>query len=171
MKTTFPRTLAVALATLLASAAFGAVDGRKAPDTGPTILVDVRVPIMWRPLLEDDIEKAFSERLELVFRDRGFTGRLRVIDDAERKQPRANLNILTLHLLEWRVDRLGSVQCRFTAVVRTATGEKELGTFAATSWLMDRSRWSLRGAMDDVARNALTDLYDKLLRSDLLPRP
>jgi hypothetical protein len=147
------------------------IEPRAQPLDAPVLLVEINVPIMWRPFLEEDIEQAFAERFERVFRERGFTGRLRVIADADQQQPRARLSILSLYLNEWRVDRAGQVQCRFTASIRTAAGQKDLGSFAATSfdWAMDRSRWILRQSLDEVARQALNDLYDELAASKLLP--
>jgi hypothetical protein len=126
---------------------------------------------MWRAWWADDIAAVVAYRLEAVFHQRGFRGRVRAINDADRRQPRENLYILSLHLFEWRVDRIGYVQCAFNARVRAPAGEKDLGLFTATSieWQMQRSRWGLADAFDEAARDALRDLYDRMRESNLLP--
>jgi hypothetical protein len=177
MKTTLLRLTAVALIAFVTSCAHSTRHTARNSDrphqnyTGPTLLVEVDVPPTWRPFLDEDIAEAFAERLQEVFSQRGFQGRVKQIDNADKKQPRENLNILTLFLTEWRVDRAGFVQCTFTASIRTPAGEKNLGIFTATSiqWVAGRNRWALADAFDEAARNALNDLYDQLQRSNLLP--
>lgn len=145
------------------------------PNEPVALQVRVDVPPTWRPFLDDDISEAFASRVADSFRQRGFDGRIRTI--AQRDEPVPELPLLQVQLTEWRIDRLGHARCTFSASLRSADGQRDLGIFTDSSLFSVSSggRWHLSrvfdqaNALEDAADNALRDLYRSVVKSRLLP--
>ncbi len=133
----------------------------------------VNVPPTWRPFLDDDIAEALANRLMDVFRQNGYKGdiaQVTSLDSASKDIPTIEIN-----LTEWRIDRTGNAQCTFSAALKAAAEEKNLGlkTGMAVFW-PDGSRWGLSrridtaNALEDAARDALRELYSAVAKTGLV---
>lgn len=146
---------------------------RSAPAQTPPLAlqVTVDVPATWRPFLADDIAQAFFSRIDDTFRRKGYLGGMTLVDRLDQAQ--ANLPRLDITLIEWRIDRIGNVQCTFGAQLVNGKDAHNLGLFSGTAlrWRTRAdNRWELDQAMDDSAHSAIRDLYAKLAKQGLLPK-
>lgn len=172
--TTCCRLIAATTALLAAHGTSLADDERRAPER-VTLQVHVDVPPSWNTFLEDDVAEAFADRLHETFRREGYLGRVGYLHRLDDPQP--NIPILEIRLTEWRIDRIGQALCTFTAKLRTPRGEKDLGrvTDTAIFWPVNGGRWSVHrrleaaDALEDAAERALRGLYERIVKSDLLP--
>ena len=103
----------------------------------PQLQLTVDVPAQWRPFLSDDLAEAFASRLTDVFRRRGYTGEVRFLDHDE---PNADLPVLAVRLINWRIGRTDTAECTFTASLKTTGQEHELGIFENTSFVWTNNR-------------------------------
>ncbi len=141
----------------------------------PDLPVYVDVPPSWRPFLDDDIAEAFASRVQRVFRQRGYAGRIALVP--RRDEPKPAPPLLEIRLLEWRIGRTGNAECTFSATLQTATGQKSLGLIAHTAifWPSRGGRWGLgraqesANALDDAAERALRELYQRVAETALIP--
>ncbi|HVU33071.1 MAG TPA: hypothetical protein VHE61_06530 [Opitutaceae bacterium] len=133
--------------------------------------VQVQVPANTHPLRSQDIEDAFGDRIATALHEQGFHGRIAVLWDSDT--PTAGIPLLAVNLLEWRVDPTGSVDCTFGAQLQTSAGRKSLGLFTGTSLMTWADRdWFLRANdFQDAAGTAMSDLWDRMQRTGLLPPP
>lgn len=142
----------------------------QADQTAPKLQVKVDVPAIWRPFLADDVSETFADYIRDGFKKDGYAGKvvyIRPLDTPDSHSP-----LLTVTLQEWRVDRLGNVDCTFGATILTPDGkQKGLGVFTSTSfvWGPDIGRWELRDAFQDVAGQAISDLFHRLAKTDTVP--
>jgi hypothetical protein len=154
-----------ACATPDGTAAANAAAAAKAAD----LVIAVNVPPTWRPFLADDIAETFSDRVEDVFKNRGYTGRIAEQDDLTA--PRSGQALLTIYLDEWKVDHVGNVVCTFRATLQTgAESPHGLGYFRSTQMRMMRGlgRWGLADSFGNAADDAIHNLYRKLTDAHLL---
>ncbi|MFI5337441.1 MAG: hypothetical protein ACHQ5A_11695, partial [Opitutales bacterium] len=141
----------------------------------PDLQVTVDVPPTWRPFLQDDIAEAFASRIQTVFKQRGYTGRIAYLDRAT--DPRPGVPVLEVRLVEWRIGRTQDAQCTFSASLRTDGGEKSLGLVANTAffWPEAGGRWGLARRMDvadaleDAAARALRELFQRVAETGAVP--
>jgi len=120
-------------------------------------------------LLDDRISEAFVDRVREVFYRAGFdrpVEEIRLVEDAE-KMP----YLLTINLTDWRINRIGNIDCTFTANLRTPVGTKDLGVYTNTTmrWLSGPGRWGLAQSFEDAAEGAIRELCDAVMKSELLP--
>jgi hypothetical protein len=167
--------LLAAIAALLSPTAAANSPAPPAPVTRaepsrPTVLqVTVDMPASMRPLISDEIARAFADRVADALRRQGCKAKIHYVaspDDAKADQPR-----LAIHLLEWRTDHVGYVNCTFAADLSSPQGKKDLGLFLGTAMMtFARHDWLARGEQfDDAAREALGDLYRRIAGTHLLP--
>jgi hypothetical protein len=129
----------------------------------------VEVPPTMNILREEEVEDAFAYRVITALREQGMRGRIRYIEWGDRPDPA--VPSLAIYLHEWRVDRLGSVDCTFNATLNTPNGTRNLGLFSGTSLMMwSRRDWFARAeGFESAARDALGNLGQRILQSGLLP--
>lgn len=140
--------------------------------TPPVLQVSVDVPPTWRPMLEDDIADAFFYRIRDTFKSAGLQGELKELSRGD--QANETIPVLEIRLMEWRINRIGNIDCTFGASLKQDGKEHNLGLFSGTSlvWTMGvHDRWDLSRGFDDSAQSALKDLYRKLVAKKLLPAP
>lgn len=167
----FPTLLTVALATAFVSVPSSALASTKTKAL-PTLQISVDVPPTWRPFLEDDIADAFFYRIRDAFHREGFKGEITEISRGDEVQ--AAVPYLDVSLMEWRIDRVGNVDCTFSASLKKDGQAHSLGLFNGTSivWTMGvHDRWDIQQGLDDSAQSAARDLYRKLVAKNLIPAP
>lgn len=170
---TMPTLRHICFATLLPLALLAApaqaADTKAAAAEKPILQVFVSVPPTFQPMLDDDIARTLAYRLEDTFRRQGYQG---ITDYAARPSDiKADVPVLELTLVEWRVDLTNNVQCTFSAKITNQGKETTLGIFAGTgiTWTHTRDRWRLASAFEDSANDALKDLYRRIAEQKLLP--
>jgi len=162
---------------LLRFAALGALLGLGAvpvqalerPGTPPTLKVEVTTPPSWNLLVSDDVATWFVDGVRSVLHRYGYDGEveeLRYPDD-----PRQFPHRVSLYVSEWRMNRIGHIDCTLIASVHTPQGEKRLGiyTHSLPRWLGGFGRDGLRRAFEEAADQAILDLCRDLVRSELIP--
>ncbi len=163
----------IALATLLPlgllAASAQAEPAKSAEAEKPALQVFVSVPPTFQPMLDDDIARTLAYRLEDTFRRQGYKGIVGFA--AHPSDIKAEVPLLELTLVEWRVDLTNNVQCTFSAKLTDRGKETTLGIFAGTgiTWTRARDRWRLATAFEDSANDALKDLYRRIAEQQLLP--
>ena len=167
--------LALALATTaLSGATLPATANTPAIQTAD-LQVAIDVPPTWRPFLDDDIAEALAGRLISLFQKRGYPGRmvqLKAGTTATNGVPQ-----ITIRLVEWRIGRSGQADCTFSASIRSAAGEKDLGLISSSAifWPHSSGHWGLNrsydtdNALEDAADSAMRDLYGRLVKTGLIP--
>ncbi len=146
----------------------------KSSDKPVDLQVTVNVPPTWRPFLDEQISETFAYRLIDTFRQRGYKGNMVYVDPRDDKAK--DVPTIEIFLSEWRLDRVGNAQCTFTASIKTAAGEKDLGLKTGTTmfWPQAGGRWGITrayetaDALDEAARNAQRDLYNAVAKSGLV---
>jgi len=155
----------------LVPAPVGALAADAAPTTpsAGTLQVQIIVPPSWVPMLEDDIADAFVSHIDEVFRHRGYKGHIKKVSAID--EPGPGCCLLTLNLIEWRVDPVGNINCTFTANLQTERTTRHLGVFTETTfrWMSGPGRFGLADAFSDAAEGALRQLYDALAKTNLVP--
>lgn len=139
-----------------------------APKTD-ALKVQVIVPPTWNLLSDDKVGEALADRVRDVLYRAGFTlpvSELRLVEDPS-KVP----YLLTINLTEWRINRIGGIDCSFTASLKTPRGSRELGLYpnATTQWLDAPGRFGLSRKFVEAAEGALRTLCTDLANSELLP--
>lgn len=140
-------------------------------DKAPDLQVIIDVPPTWRPFLEDDVADAFYSHISDTFRRRGFKGETKQLDRLD--EPKADIPQLQINLMEWRINRIGNIDCTFSASYKADGKETSLGLFSGTAMQWRASgpgRWALDMGLEDSAKSAISDLYRKLTDKDLLPK-
>lgn len=150
-----------------------ATASQSAADNGRPVRLQltVGVPPSMSILYEEEVADAFAYRVSSILHEQGFRGRIRYVDRWSKPDPATP--VLAVELREWRVDRVGFVDCTFTAALRSADGEKSLGLFTGTSLMTWRRRdWFARAeGFEDAARDAITNLAARLEETGYLDRP
>ncbi len=132
--------------------------------------VQVIAPPTWNLLIDDKVSEALVARVREVFSRAGFA--LPVDELRPMESPSKVPYLLTLNLTEWRINRVGNIDCTFTANLKTPRGTRELGIYSNTTmqWLGGRGRFGLSQGFVAAAEGALRDLSTDLAKTDLLPR-
>jgi hypothetical protein len=151
-------------ATLLAGCA-----SRPAVEVPGTLAVHVNVPPHWNIFLEDRITEAFTDQLRDVFHHAGFdrpVTEVRYFDDVDRAP-----YLLTINLNEWRINRVGLIDCTFTAELRTPQATKSLGvyTYSTMRWVGGPGRFGLARSFEEAADGAIRELCRDVAKTELLP--
>lgn len=139
------------------------------PEVPGTLHVQVNVPPTWNPWLDDRISGAFTDRVRDVFHRAGFD---RPVEEARlADDPEAKANLLTIQLLEWRINRIGNIDCTFAAELKTPRGTRNLGIYTQTEmrWLTGRGRFGLAQSFEDAAEGAIRGLCDDVAKTEWLP--
>ena len=160
---------AFGVAAVLTVGAFAALTSTSPAPSSLQLVV--AVPPTARPLLADDAADALSGAIQENLTRRGYTGMINYPGN-EQAAP-----VLTVKLVEWRRDPLGSMKCTFTASVRTEAGTKELGLFSGSSLVAWNGGNSTVGAnienhseaMQEAANDAIGSMTKSLAKSGLLP--
>lgn len=140
------------------------------PVSGPDALqVQVVVPPSWRPLLEDRVADAFVSEIADEFDREGFVGRIGQLYPTD--QPVPGTPLLSINLVEWRMDFSGNINCTFTATVQNNGMVRQLGVFSGMSlrWMSGPGRFGLSDSFDQAAQDAIQQLYTALAKSRLVP--
>jgi hypothetical protein len=159
-------TLAV---TLPRRFAFAGRDLFKLVRTGRARLqLTVDAPPHWRRFLADDLAAAFASRVVDVFRRQGFSGDVSLVPSGKADQ---NVPALVLRLINWRLNRINSAECTFTAAVLTDRSEENLGMFENTglSWNSRVGRRDMAEALGTAADGALRNLAVRLTQGGSVP--
>jgi hypothetical protein len=145
------------------------------PQPPPDLQVQVDVPAVWRPMIDDDIAEAIGSIVRNEFRRQGYTGNVQYLRRGE--EPMGGVPVLALYLNQWRLSRTGTAECVLSAKLRTADGETDLGLVESTefTWLGSSGRVSavrqleIADAFEKSASNAIRDLYRRLADTALVP--
>ena len=156
---------------LLTATALAAPAGNQpSPPSKPgTLQVQINIPPTWRPLMEDRITEAFASYIFDVFRREGYKGDITEVRWFEEPSPGCCL--LTINLVEWRMNHVGNIDCTFTASLQTEETTRSLGVFSgmAFRWMSGPGRFGLADSFEDAAEDAVRQLYDSLARTELVP--
>jgi hypothetical protein len=138
-------------------------------DLRDVLKVTVNIPPSWNMLLDDRISEAFVDRVREVFYRAGFDRPVEEVRSVE--EPEKQPYLLTINLTDWRINRIGNIECTFTADLRTPQGSKNLGVYTNTTmrWLSGPGRWGLARSFEDAAEGAIRDLCTAVAKSELLP--
>jgi len=139
------------------------------PEVPGTLKVAVNVPPTWNILLDDRISEAFTDRVRDVFHNAGFD---RPVEEVRYPEDSEKLPyLLTINLVEWRINRIGNIDCTFSASLRTPQGTRDLGLYTNTTmrWFGGIGRWGLARSFEEAAEGAIHDLCDKVVKSEMLP--
>jgi hypothetical protein len=134
----------------------------------PVMQITVNLPASMRPLLSDDIAEVFAGHVADSLRQHGFTAQVHYVDPFDN--PPADQPLLAINLVEWQVDRSGNVNCTFSATLKTPKGRNDLGLFTGVGMgIIPRPDWFLLDdQFEDAARQALSDLYPRMVNTHLL---
>jgi len=150
---------------------FGLLPACASASEADPLKVQVNVPPTWNLLIDDQVSEALVDQMRDVFYRAGFARRIDEVRSFEI--PSKVPYLLTINLTEWRINRLGNIDCTFTANLKTPRGTRELGVYTNTTmeWLYGRSRFGLGRGFVEAAEGALRDLYTDLAKTELLPAP
>lgn len=148
-------------ATVSASSA----NDTKTAATKPALQVQVEAPFIFDLIRETDVVDALYWQIEQALTRKDKTLKLEQIHRADEDASRP---ILTVTLLHWRTNRMGDVECRFTAEYRTADGTQSLGTFDGSTYAITRSRAFAGRDYENAAEDAGRQLRDTLQKRGLL---
>lgn len=131
----------------------------------PALQVQVEAPFIFDLIRETDIVDALYWQIEQALTRKDKTLKLEQI---HRTDEDASRPILTVTLLHWRTNRMGDVECRFTAEYRTADGMQSLGTFDGSTFAITRSRAFAGRDYENAAEEAGRQLRDALQKRGLI---
>ena len=139
------------------------------PEVPGTLNVHVNVPPQWNLFWNDRVTMAFVDVAREIFHTQGFDRPVEEVsyfEDIERAP-----YLLTVNLHDWRIDRLGQVECTFTADLRTPAGTKDLGVYTYSElWgYHGPGRFGLTHSFEKAAEGALRELGEDIARSEMLP--
>lgn len=139
------------------------------PPSPDTVNVLVNLPPTTSLIYADRIAEVFTDEVRHVFNQAGFNRPVENIHRSENAE--AAPYLLTINLMEWRFDRIGNIECTFTAELKTPRGTRDLGVFSGLSLGMSRSPgwWGLVDSFDEAAQSTLIDLARAIAKSELLP--
>lgn len=177
MKTTpWPRSRLICLLALAVSTlAFAA--SAHATSKVADLQVQVDVPAAWEPFLEDDVSEALVRILRERFRRLGYGG---VIDHVQHpRAPNPDLPLLSLRLVEWRINRAGSSECTLAAALRPASSPDEIDlglvSHSRLTWNRDRGRFgfaraqAIADALEDSAEGAMREIHRRAAETGKVP--
>ncbi len=161
----------IAAATLLfaAVAPVRAADPAAPAPATSTLQVEIIVPPSWRPMLEDRVADEFVSTTDEIFHREGYSGRIQQVTALD--EPTVGCCLLTIRLLEWRIDPVGNINCTFNANLQTERTTRSLGLYTQTAfrWMTGPGRFGLAEALDTAAEGAIRELYDSLAKTKLIP--
>lgn len=160
------------LTTLLVALPFTPTWGQSqegAKSDANVLQVQIIVPPQWVPMLEDDITDTFVSRIRDVFRRQDFAGGIKEVKSYDEPDPGCCL--LSIHLVDWRINHAGNIDCTFTATLQTAKTTRNLGFFSDTAfrWMSGPGRFGLADAFEEAADGAIRQLHRQLARTELVP--
>lgn len=171
MRIPFPRFLL--LLSALLSVAGCSTPAKVAPDTPPGLQLQVNLPPVWHPLVEDDVSEMLASLVQVEFRRAGFQERIALLkstDDVAEGVP-----LLIINVAEWRISRTGAAECLFNARLRTAGGENVafgMVTYSDFTTMRGDSGfnrpYALTDALEDAAVGAIRDLRRRVADSGKL---
>jgi len=116
---------------------------------------------------DTEIRESLCDRLAVVLGRHGFTGTIRLIEDAtdaDRNKP-----ILVLNLRRWGIDDHSRFDCHFTARMITPQGTANLGGIEYTDVrLVSEYRGNRNIGLEKATNQALEQLNDRLTAAKLL---
>jgi hypothetical protein len=129
--------------------------------------VAVNMPPNFNIITEDNVSRALVDQVRAVFHEEGFKF---PVEEARLSEPSDVSQLLTLNLMEWRLAPGGSIECTFSANVRTPAGSQDLGMYTSRvpRWLGGLGRHGLAYSFDEAAKAAIDQLYRDLRKTDLL---
>jgi hypothetical protein len=141
----------------------------QSPVVPGTLAVHVNVPPHWNIFLEDRIAEAFTDQVREVFHKAGFdkpVNEIRYFEDVDRAP-----YLLTINLNEWRINRVGMIECTFSADLKTPQATKHLGIYTHTTmrWIGGPGRFGLARSFEEAADGAIRDLCNDVAKTELLP--
>jgi hypothetical protein len=138
------------------------------PEVPGTLKVQVIVPASWNILMEDRIADNFVDHVRETFYRAGFDRPIEKLSYVE--DPAKTPNLLTINLTEWRMNRVGNIDCTFHADLQTPRGTRDFGLFSNMTmrWFSGPGRFGLSQAFTDAADGALRDLCDAVMKSEML---
>lgn len=139
------------------------------PEVPGTLKVTVNVPPSWNLLVDDRVAEAFTDRVREVFHRAGFD---RPVEEVRYVEDPAKVPLLlTINLHTWRINRLGNIDCTFSASLKTPRGTRDLGLYANTTtrWFGGIGRWGWARSFEEAAEGAIHNLCDAVAKSELLP--
>ena len=133
-----------------------------------TLQVQVRIPASWQPIFEDRVTEAFVNRLRDVFERQGYHGDITEVSLFDEPSPGCCL--LTVDLLDWRMNMVGNVDCSFGASLQRGDKVRSLGLFSgmAFRWMNGPGRFGLADSFGDAADDALRSLYRSVEKTGLV---
>jgi hypothetical protein len=166
--TYFYHVLAFASAFVAGASAAGDRPAQSDPSAG-VLQVKVNVPPSADPLREDDVSREFLSRVYDVFQRKGYRGEIKEVTSVD--EPASGSPLLTINLTEWRVDRVGNIDCTFNARLQTGGKTERLGLFneSALRTMRGPGRSGLGDSFNDAAEAAIRDLYDALAKTGQVP--
>lgn len=132
--------------------------------------VSVTVPPTMNLWRADEIAEAFGYRVCTELHEEGIGGRVKYVESYDTAD--AGLPVLAINLIEWRVNRVGNVDCTFSAVLSGPGGKKDLGLFSGSSvMLWPRHDILARSdGFEDAAHSAMEELSKRITASGLVTR-
>jgi len=132
---------------------------------GPTIQMKVDVPFNTDLIHRDEMADALFWRV----RD-GIRTKLRgvEIEEADGSEAAKDKPLLTLTLIHWRQNRMGDIECQFTAEYSSFDGKLSLGTFEGVTSAIVRSRGFEGEDFVKAAEDAGRNLGEVLRKQKLL---
>jgi hypothetical protein len=116
---------------------------------------------------DTEIRESLRDRLAAVLKRHGFTGTIRLIEDAtdaDRGKP-----ILALNLRRWGIDDHSRFDCHFTTRLVTPQGTADLGGIEYTDISLNSEYRKNRNiGLEKATDQALEQLNDKLTAAKLL---
>lgn len=138
-----------------------------------TLHVHMNLPPTADIWAEDRVKLAFTDLTREVFQRYGFDRSVEESLFASTDELDHVPYLLTIDLHRWRVDRIGNIECTFTASVRTPAGTRHLGVYSDTElrgfgMSPGIGRWGIARAFEDAAEGAIENLVHDVARTELL---
>src|SRR4051812_43183796 len=80
-------------------------------------------------VVENEVSQAFVDRVREAFHEEVFT---RPVVEDRLANPTNLSQVLTLNLINWRMTRVGNIECTFTAALPTPAGTHQFGVYNST---------------------------------------
>lgn len=175
-------TRALTILCTFATAALGLTSCTStAINSGSTVITDhpvagannlqvvVSIPPSWHPMLEDRVDDAFVSHVADIFEQEGYRGN--VVDVRQPDEPNPSYPVLTINLIDWRMNIGANVECDFGATLQAQNSVRQLGMFngLAMRWMEGPGRFGLADTYGAAADDALRQLYRSIAQTQLVP--
>ena len=146
------------------------VPAQKDPLHPVRLQVSVTVPPTMNLWRSDEIAEAFGYRVCSQLHEEGIGGRLKYVESYDDVD--ATIPTLSINLIEWRVNRVGNVDCTFGAVLSGPLGKKDLGLFSGSSFMLwpRHDIFARSDSFEDAAHSAMEELSKRIEASGLVPK-